>query len=152
MNTGKRLTRSRTDYMLGGVCAGLGSYFSIDATIVRLIFLLLVISGGSGVVLYGVLWIVMPREDMQDAQGPLTGDEFGRRARQMGDEMRQVASQPNPRTAQFLGIALVVFGLVFLVQNLHIEWLSWFNAQIIWPAVLIIAGALLLTRAFRKGG
>jgi len=150
MDTGKRLARSRTDFMLGGVCAGLGKYFGIDPTIVRLIFVLLLISGGSGVFLYLILWIVMPREDLQDSQGPLNGDEFGRRARQMGEEMRQVASQPNPRTAQFLGIALVVLGLVYLVQNLHIPWLVWFNSNIAWPIVLVIAGILLLMRAFRK--
>ncbi len=150
MNTGKQLTRSRSDYMLGGVCAGLGRYFGIDATIVRLVFVLLAISGGSGVLLYLVLWIVIPREDLLEAQGPLTGDEFGRRARQMGEEMRQVAAQPNTRTAQFLGIALVVVGLIYLVQNLHLPWLTWFNTNIAWPAVLIIAGGLLLMRAFRK--
>jgi phage shock protein C len=150
MDTGKKLARSRTDYMLGGVCSGLGKYFGIDPTIVRLIFVLLLISGGSGVFLYLVLWIVMPREDLQETQGPLNGDEFGRRARQMGEEMRQVASQPNPRTAQFLGIALVVLGLVYLVQNLHIPWLLWFNSNIAWPIVLVIAGVLLLMRAFRK--
>ncbi len=148
MDTGKRLTRSRSDYMLGGVCAGLGHYFGIDPTIVRLIFVLLAISGGSGVLLYLVLWIVIPREDL--TQGPLTGDEFGRRARQMGEEMRQVAAQPNTRTAQFLGIALVVVGLIYLVQNLHLPWLDWFNVNIAWPAVLIIAGILLLSRYFRK--
>ena len=150
MDTGKQLTRSRSDYMLGGVCAGLGKYFGIDPTIVRLIFVLLAISGGSGVLLYIVLWIVIPREDMVGSQSPLSGDEIGRRARQMGEEMRQVASQPNTRTAQFLGIALVVVGLIYLVQNLHLPWLYWFNSNIAWPAVLIVAGALLLTRAFRK--
>ncbi len=150
METGKQLTRSRSDFMLGGVCAGLGHYFSIDPTIVRLVFVLLAISGGSGVLLYLVLWIVIPREDLVQSQGPLTGDEFGRRARQMGEEMRQVAAQPNTRTAQFLGIALVVVGLIYLVQNLHLPWLMWFNSNIAWPAVLIIAGGLLLMRAFRK--
>jgi phage shock protein PspC (stress-responsive transcriptional regulator)/uncharacterized integral membrane protein len=150
MDAGKRLARSRTDYMVGGVCGGLGKYFSINSTIVRLVFVLLVISGGSGILLYFVLWIVMPREDMLETQNPLNGAEFGRRARQMGDEMRQVASQPNPRTAQFLGIALVLLGLVYLVQNLHIPWLDWFNSQIAWPVVLVVAGVLLLVRAFRK--
>jgi phage shock protein C len=150
MNTERRLTRSRSDYMLGGVCAGLGKYFGIDPTIVRLIMVLLVISGGSGIFLYIVLWIVMPREDLQDTQGALNGDEIGRRARQMGEEMRQVTSQPPARTVQFLGIALVVLGLVYLVQNLHIPWLIWFNSQIAWPIVLVLAGALLLVRAFRK--
>jgi phage shock protein C len=150
MDTGKRLARSRTDYMVGGVCGGLGKYFNIDPTIVRLVIVLLAVSGGSGVLLYFILWIVMPREDMLETQGPLSSNEFGRRARQMGDEMRQVASQPNPRTAQFLGIALVVVGLIYLVQALHIPWLDWFNTAIAWPVVLVLAGALLLVRAFRK--
>ncbi len=150
MDTGKRLARSRTDYMIGGVSGGLGKYFNIAPTIVRLVFVLLAVSGGSGVLLYFILWIVMPREDLLESQGPLSGDEFGRRARQMGDEMRQVASQPNPRTAQFLGIALVVVGLIYLVQALHIPWLDWFNSQIAWPLVLVLAGGLLLVRAFRK--
>jgi phage shock protein PspC (stress-responsive transcriptional regulator) len=150
METGKRLARSRTDYMVGGVSGGLGKYFNIDPTIVRLLFVLLAVSGGSGILLYFILWIVMPREDLMESQGPLSGDEFGRRARQMGDEMRQVASQPNPRTAQFLGIALVVVGLIYLVQALHIPWLDWFNTAVAWPVVLVLAGALLLVRAFRK--
>jgi len=150
MDAGKRLARSRTDYMVGGVSGGLGKYFNIDPTIVRLVFVLLAVSGGSGVLLYFILWIVMPREDMLESQGPLSGDEFGRRARQMGDEMRQVASQPNPRAAQFLGIALVVVGLIYLVQALHIPWLDWFNSAVAWPVVLVLAGALLLIRAFRK--
>jgi phage shock protein C len=150
MDTGKRLARSRADYMIGGVCGGLGKYFNIDPTIVRLVFVLLAVSGGSGVLLYFVLWIVMPREDLLETQGPLSGDEFGRRARQMGDEMRQVASQPNPRTAQFLGIALVIVGLIYLVQALHIPWLDWFNSAVAWPLVLVVAGGLLLVRAFRK--
>jgi len=150
METGKKLARSRTDFMIGGVSGGLGKYFGIDPTIVRLVFVLLAVSGGSGVLLYFILWIVMPREDMLESQGPLSGDEFGRRARQMGDEMRQVASQPNPRAAQFLGIALVVVGLIYLVQALHIPWLDWFNSAVAWPVVLVLAGALLLIRAFRK--
>ena len=83
MDAGKRLARSRTDYMVGGVSGGLGKYFNIDPTIVRLVFVLLAVSGGSGVLLYFILWIVMPREDMLESQGPLSGDEFGRRARQI---------------------------------------------------------------------
>lgn len=48
--------------MIGGVCGGLGEYFNIDSTIVRLIFALIVIYGGSGLILYIILWIVVPSE------------------------------------------------------------------------------------------
>lgn len=58
-----RLTRSRSDRMLGGVCGGLARYFNIDTTIVRLIFVIAVLSGVSPL-LYLVLWIVMPEEPL----------------------------------------------------------------------------------------
>ncbi len=56
-----RLVRSATDRMLGGVCGGLARYFGIDATIVRLVFVLAVLSGLSPLI-YIILWIVMPQE------------------------------------------------------------------------------------------
>jgi phage shock protein C len=59
----KKLYRSNTDKMLAGVCGGLGKYFGVDSTLVRLIFALLVFFGvGSGIVLYVILAIVMPLE------------------------------------------------------------------------------------------
>jgi phage shock protein C len=61
MNTTQaRLTRSSTDKILGGVCGGLGNYFGIDPVIVRLIFVGLVFAGGMSIVLYPVLWLIMP--------------------------------------------------------------------------------------------
>ena len=60
---GKKLYRSSTDKMLAGVCGGLGQYFGIDPTVVRLIFALLVVFGvGSGVILYIILALIMPLE------------------------------------------------------------------------------------------
>jgi phage shock protein PspC (stress-responsive transcriptional regulator) len=59
---GKKLYRSSTDKMLAGVCGGLGQYFGIDPTVVRLIFALLVVFVGSGVILYIILALIMPLE------------------------------------------------------------------------------------------
>lgn len=56
-----RLVRSSSDRMIGGVCGGLARYFGIDATIVRLVFVLAVLSGLSPLI-YLILWIVMPQE------------------------------------------------------------------------------------------
>ncbi len=59
----KKLYRSKTDKMISGVCGGLAQYFGVDATLVRLVFALLVFFGvGSGVLLYIILAIVMPLE------------------------------------------------------------------------------------------
>jgi phage shock protein C len=56
----KRLMRSSTEKKIAGVCAGLADYFDIDPTIIRVLWLLLVICGGTGVLAYVILWIVLP--------------------------------------------------------------------------------------------
>jgi phage shock protein C len=56
----KKLYRSRTDRMIAGVCGGLADFFNIDPTIVRLIFVLLFLTGSAGFWIYIVLLIVVP--------------------------------------------------------------------------------------------
>jgi phage shock protein C len=56
----KRLMRSSTDKKLGGVCAGLAQYFDMDTTLVRVLWLLVVLFGGTGILLYVILWIALP--------------------------------------------------------------------------------------------
>jgi phage shock protein C len=61
MNTQiKRLFRSRQDRMIGGVCGGLGDYFGIDPTLVRLLFVFGTLMGFQGLLAYLVLLIVVP--------------------------------------------------------------------------------------------
>ena len=56
----KRLYRDENDKVLGGVCAGLANYFGIDVTIVRIIFVVLTISFGFGLIPYIIIWIAVP--------------------------------------------------------------------------------------------
>jgi phage shock protein PspC (stress-responsive transcriptional regulator) len=58
----KRLTRPQDGAMIAGVCAGLGRYFDMDPTIVRIVFALLTLFGFGGLILYIVLWLLMPRD------------------------------------------------------------------------------------------
>lgn len=60
---GKRLFRSRTDRMIAGVAGGLATYLNIDPLFIRLGFLLLAFLNGTGVLLYLVLWLLIPNED-----------------------------------------------------------------------------------------
>jgi phage shock protein C len=46
--------------MLAGVCGGLAEYFSLDATLIRVLFLILAVFGGTGLVIYLVMWIIVP--------------------------------------------------------------------------------------------
>ncbi len=58
----KRLQRSRSEKMMAGVCGGLGEYFGVDPTLVRVVFAAITVLGGAGILLYLVLWVVMPLE------------------------------------------------------------------------------------------
>lgn len=56
----KRLYRSRESRMIAGVCGGLGEYFDMDPTLVRLILVTAALVGGSGLLAYILAWIIIP--------------------------------------------------------------------------------------------
>ena len=58
----KKLYRSASEKMIGGVCGGLAEYFNIDPTIVRLVFVLLLLTGSAGFWIYIILLVIMPME------------------------------------------------------------------------------------------
>jgi phage shock protein C len=82
--TYKKLYRSRKERMIAGVCGGLGEYFGIDPTLVRLLFVFTALAGGPGLVAYIILLVVVPDE-------PLSWDN------QPSDASQQViTSEPEP--------------------------------------------------------
>jgi|LSQX01.3.fsa_nt_gb phage shock protein PspC (stress-responsive transcriptional regulator) len=58
----KKLYRSRRDHIIAGVAGGLGEFFGIDATLVRLVMLLVVFADGAGILLYIMAWVIIPVE------------------------------------------------------------------------------------------
>jgi phage shock protein C len=62
MDPTRKLYRSTSDRKLAGVCAGLARYFNVDATLIRVLFVVLAVLGGSGLILYLALWIIVPKQ------------------------------------------------------------------------------------------
>ncbi len=59
----RQLRRSRTNRRIAGVCGGLGAYFGINPTLIRILFVLLGLPGGApGILIYIILWLAMPEE------------------------------------------------------------------------------------------
>lgn len=58
----KRLQRSRAERMIAGVCGGVAEYFELDPTLVRLIWVAVSLMAGAGILLYLIMWVVMPLE------------------------------------------------------------------------------------------
>jgi phage shock protein C len=59
----KRLVRNTHDEMVGGVCSGIANYLDIDPVIVRLVFVLLALGGGHGILAYLILWVLMSTDE-----------------------------------------------------------------------------------------
>jgi len=140
---GKRLERSTSNVELGGVCAGLGNYLEIDPNIVRVFFIIFTVVGGTGVLIYLLLWLIMPKQGSDE-------EDIGSRAGHMRDELIDAVSRPKQRSIRIVGAVLVLAGAVFFVQALDLPWLRWFNRDIIFAILIIFAGGALMLRAIRK--
>lgn len=134
-----KLYRSRNDRMLGGVCGGLGEYLGIDPTFIRLGFFLLMFGGGVGFWVYLVLWVLIPERDVE------AGD-FKERIRVVGDDFVTAFNQPHPKSGLIIGGGLVILGTFWLLDAVGIHWLWWLDFDYLWPALLILAGIVMLFR------
>jgi phage shock protein PspC (stress-responsive transcriptional regulator) len=56
----KKLHRSKDDRWLAGVCGGIAEYFDVDGTLIRVLFILFGFAVGGGLLIYIILWIIMP--------------------------------------------------------------------------------------------
>jgi len=70
----KRLYRDEDDNVIAGVCSGLGNYFGIDPVLVRLAFLIAIIIGGFGTILYIILWIIIPKAETVSQKLEMKGE------------------------------------------------------------------------------
>lgn len=152
----QRLYRSQTNKMIWGVCGGLAKYFDIDPTIVRVIAVLLIFANGFGILAYIVLAIVVPLEGSKVTTPKETIKEniedIKETAEELGSEIYSAVSAPEGETKElsksshrrrnFLGILLIVIGILFLLGNLDL--FSWWRWSIFWPLVVMAIGVLLI--------
>ena len=62
MEASRKLYRSTSNRQVAGVCGGLAEYFNLDPTLIRVLFIVLAVLGGSGVILYLAMWIIVPKQ------------------------------------------------------------------------------------------
>jgi phage shock protein PspC (stress-responsive transcriptional regulator) len=65
----RRLSRSTTDRKIAGVAGGIARHFDLDSTLIRVLWVLAVVFGGFGVLLYIILWILLPEGDEEASFG-----------------------------------------------------------------------------------
>ncbi len=75
MDEPRKLYRSQSNRILAGVCGGLGEYFNVDVTLIRVLFVVLAVFGGAGLIIYLAMWIIVP--DASRASPPAGGSGPG---------------------------------------------------------------------------
>jgi phage shock protein C len=132
----KHLYRSRSNKTLAGVCGGIAEYFGFDPTIVRLLWVVLTLFGGSGILLYVIAYFVMPKNPDYSVPPPHS-------------------AKADFTAGKVVGIFLMFIGVLLLLDNLdifsfHSFWHeSW---EFVLPAIFVFAGIALILKAERKEG
>ena len=130
----RRLTRS-TNRLIAGVCAGLADYLDLDATLVRIGFIVLALFslGFGAIVAYVVCWAIMPPADAAAVAGP------------------REAGARSGNAALLIGVILLVIGLSMLFPALRSAW--WIGLAIVrfaWAIALIAAGVIIVALSRRR--
>ncbi len=138
-----QLYRSETNRVVGGVAGGIGEYASIDPTIIRFVFVLLTIFGGSGILLYLVMWIVVPTASAVNTLSDHSKEnveEIKGKAKNFSSLMRAPEGGSN---RSWWALLLIFLGIIFIFDNFgfyHVD------LEKLWPIFLILLGVLILKR------
>ncbi len=121
--------------MLFGVAGGLGEYYDVDPTLVRVAFVVLAFAG-FGILAYLILAIVVPgKPEEETAAGEADSEDDAEKAKRGGNRAG-------------VGIILLFLGGFSLLANLDL--LDWFRWDLAWPVVIIVIGLLLIVGRLRK--
>lgn len=146
--TNKKLYRNEDEAILAGVCSGLADYFEIDTTLMRVIFVLLTIGGGSGLLIYIILWIITPvKKEVEIIDRENNTKEFvedvRKKTKNMAKEIKKEIRVSKNRRGSFWGIVLMAVGILILLEKLIPMAIRW---DYVWPVLLVVLGAYLIFR------
>ena len=143
----KKLYRNNDDSIIAGVCGGLADYFEIDVTLVRVIFVLLLIGGGSGFLIYLVLWLITPMKggdetDFKEEAGELL-EKTAKKTKTMAKEIKKEIKVSKRHSGSIFGLILMVLGVLILIEKIVPIYINW---DYVWPIILVVLGAYLVFR------
>lgn len=118
-NVQGRLYRSRDQKIVAGVSGGLGEYFAIDPVWFRIGFAVLALGGGSGILIYLLMWLIVPESPE--------------------DHVASGGSRGTINGAAVIGIAFIFVGTIALVNTVAPS-----LGQYLWPVIFVVGGLVLL--------
>lgn len=138
----KKLYRSKSDRYIAGVCGGLAEYFEIDSLIIRIIFILLTVSGGSGLIIYIIMWILVPKQGEKRNKDLKENIKEG--ANKMAEEIKK-DPKVNNNGRIIGGLVLIAIGTLFLLENFFPGFYLGFGR--LWPLILVAIGLGLIVKS-----
>lgn len=158
----KKLTRSRTDSKLAGVCGGLANYLNIDVVIIRILWVVSAFLGGPSIGVYIIAAIIIPKEKLGDStnneepsfeQPRYEEDNDSDDVREESDYEEDLNEQTDYSRYEeneekrdfniaYLGIGLIGLGAFLAFKAIF----PWFEYKFLWPGILIVGGLLLLSK------
>ncbi|QGT98841.1 putative stress-responsive transcriptional regulator [Candidatus Syntrophocurvum alkaliphilum] len=127
----KKLYRSSSQKIFGGVCGGLAEYFEVDVTLVRLICVLIILApAGLGLLFYLIAWIIVPISPYEDI------------ANQTANNIDTSNVDTNNNATKFMGIALILIGVLFLLNSFY-----YISLAKLWPIIIVVLGIYIIVNA-----
>lgn len=129
MSNNKRLERDIRNKAIGGVCAGLGNFFDMDPAFWRVLFFFLFFFGASGLLIYIILWVIMPAQKVYATPNMDQAANF------------EVTNDQKRKNGNMVaGLVLIGIGVLCLIGR-YIPEINWHTA---WPILLIVLGLVLI--------
>lgn len=147
----QRLERSKGDRIIAGICGGLGKYFNTDPLLIRIVFVLLGIYG-AGLIIYIILWIILPQEGESVSDSEDTHQKIKEGANKMAEEIKEKISRDNIESMRkrngnvVVGLIVLLLGLLLLAQN----FIPGFEFAKLWPLLLIAFGIIIIANSSRS--
>ena len=145
----KNLNRSQSNSVIAGVCGGLGDYLNVDPILFRVLFVIGFLVGGSGLLVYIILWIALPLEiqpiNMNNNFNDKTmNDEQNNTEQKTKPEMNTQKPQKNDGNL-WGGLILITLGGIFLIDR----FVPRIDFGDLWPIILIVVGVILISKAYQ---
>jgi len=154
----KKLYRSRDKRFIAGIAGGLGEYLDIDPIIIRIIIVLITVFHGIGILIYIVMWIVVPEAPFSKSFAEKkTGEaedfdqsiadgvnKAAEEAKKVVDELKKQPTSSNGRV--IVGVILILVGAIFLFER----FIPFVDFEFVFAIGLVILGLAMLFNFFNK--
>jgi phage shock protein PspC (stress-responsive transcriptional regulator) len=144
----KRLYRSQKNSMIAGVCGGLAEYFNVEPVLIRGLFVVAILAGGGGVLVYIVLWIITPLEAglfTKPIENAETMNEESKEEKFKTDKMEEQKKQRHDGNL-WGGLILIALGAMFLIDR----FVPNIDFGDLWPLILVVIGVILISKSIKK--